>query len=87
MPGFAVGVVEAGAAIAAAAEKEAAVSAGGLQRDDVPSVFGDDVDGEEVDFAGKVGNGTSIEAAMGVDPIEAFEEQCGTLHLDTSERR
>ena len=87
MPGFAVGVVEAGAAVAAAAEQEAGASAGGVERNNVPGVFGDDVGGEEVDFAGKVGDGASVDAAMGVDTVEAFEKLGGTLHLDAPEGR
>ena len=87
VPGFAVGVVEAGAAVAAAAEQEAGDSASGVQRNDVPSVFGDDVDGEEVDFAGEVRDGASASAAVGVDAVEAFEELGGTLYLDAPEGR
>jgi hypothetical protein len=87
VPGFAVGVVEAGAAVAAAAEQEAGDSEGGVQRNEVPGVFGDDVDGEEMDFAGKVGDGASVEAAMGVDAVEAVAELGGTFHLDAPEGR
>ncbi len=87
MPGFTVGVVEAGAAVAAAAEKKAGASAGGVKRDDVPSIFGDDVGREEVDFAGQVGDGASVDAAMGVDAVEAFEKLGGTFHLDAPEGR
>jgi hypothetical protein len=61
MPGFAVGVVEAGAAVAAAAEEEAGDSANSVEREDVPGVFGNDVGGEEVDFAGKVGTARPLE--------------------------
>ena len=87
MPGFAVGVVEARTAVGAAAEEEAGDSEGGVQRDDVPGVLGDDVDGEEMDFAGKVGDGASIEAAMGVDAVKTLEELGGTLHLDAPQGR
>jgi len=73
VPGFAVGVVEAGAAVAVAAEEEAGDSAKGVEWEDVPGVFGDDVGGEEVDFAGKVGDGASVAAAVGVDAVEAVE--------------
>jgi hypothetical protein len=52
VPGFAVGVVEAGLGVAVAAEQEAGDTAGGSEGDEVPGVFGDDVGGEEVDFAG-----------------------------------
>ena len=85
MPGFAVGVVEAGAAVGAAAKQEAGDSASGVQRNDVPGVFGDDVDGEEVDFAGEIRDGASAGAAVGVDAVEAFEELGGTLYLDAPE--
>jgi hypothetical protein len=87
VPGFAVGVVEAGAAITVAAEQEAGDSASGVQRDDVPGIFGDDVDGEEVDFAREIRDGASAGAAMGVDAVEAFEELGGTLYLDAPEGR
>jgi hypothetical protein len=73
VPGFAVGVVEAGAAIPAAAEQEAGDSASGVQRNDVPGIFGDDVNGEEMDFAGEIRDGATAGAAMGVDAVEAFE--------------
>ena len=42
VPCFAVGVVEAGLAVGAAAEEEAGGSEEGLERNDVPGVFGDD---------------------------------------------
>ena len=61
-PGFAVGVVEAGAGVGAAAEQEAGASEGGAERDDVPGGFGDNVDGEEMDFAGEVREGASLGA-------------------------
>ena len=51
-PGFAVGVVEAGAGISLAAEKEAGAAAGG-EEGHIPGVLGDDVDGEEVDSEGR----------------------------------
>ena len=87
VPGFAIGVVEAGAAVVAAAEEEAGNSEGGVQRDDVPGVFGDDVGGDEMDFAGEVRNGASVDAAVGVDAVETFEKLGGTFHLDAPERR
>jgi hypothetical protein len=86
-PGFAVGVVEAGAAVAAATEQEAGDSASGVERDDVPGVFGDDVGGEEVDFAGKVRDGASVGTAVGVDAIESVAELGGTFDLDAPEWR
>lgn len=75
------------AAVAAAAEEEAGASAGGVERNDVPGVLGDDVGGDEMDFAGEVGDGASVDAAMGVDAVETFEELRRTLHLDAPERR
>ena len=86
VPGFAVGVVEAGLGVAAAAEQEAGDSAGGAERDDVPGVFGDDVGGEEVDFAGQVGDGASVGAAVGVDAVESGGELGGAFDLDAPER-
>ncbi len=86
-PGFAVGVVEAGSGVGAAAEQEAGASEGGAERDDVPGGFGDDVDGEEMDFAGEVREGASLGAAVGVDAVEAFAELGGTLDLDAPEGR
>ena len=41
VPGFAVGVVEAGLGIGAAAEEEAGAAEKGFERKDVPSVLGD----------------------------------------------
>src|ERR1700686_5174741 len=87
VPGFAVGVVEAGAAITVAAEQEAGDSASGVQRNDVPGVSGNDVDGEEVDFSGEIRDGASAGAAVGVDAVEAFEELGGALYLDAPEGR
>ena len=81
MPGFAVLVVEAGAAVFFAAEQEAG-AADSEDGDDVPSVFGDDVGGDQVDLGGVVGNGASSAAAVGVDAIEAVEELGGTFNLD-----
>ena len=85
MPGFAVLVVEAGAAVVFAAEEEAG-GADGVDRDDVPGVFGDDEGGEEVDFGGEVGDGASAGAAVGVDAVEAVEKLGGTFDLDAVKR-
>jgi len=86
-PGFAVGVVEAGAGVALAAEEEAGAAAGGKEGNDVPGVLGDDVDGEEVDFGGKVGDGASVDAAVGVDAVEAAQKLGGGFDLDADEAR
>lgn len=84
MPGFAVLVVEAGLGISLAAEEQAG-AADGVNGNDVPGVLGNDVGGEEVDFGGKVGDGASVDAAMGVDAVEAFEELGGAFDLDAVE--
>ena len=68
------------------AEQEAG-AADGVERDDVPGIFGDDVGGDEVDFAGEVGNGAASAAVVGVDAVEAVEELGGTFDLDAIERR
>ena len=83
---MAVLVVEAGAVVLFPAEQEAG-TANGVERDDVPGVFGDDVGGDEVDFAGEVGDGAASAAAVGVDAVEAVEELGGTFDLDAVERR
>jgi len=86
VPGFAVLIVEAGAAVLLAAEQEAG-AADGADRNDVPGVFGDDVGGDEVDFAGQIGDGAASAAAVGVDAVEAVEELSGTLDLDAPDER
>jgi len=87
VPGFAVGVVEAGLAVGSAAEQEAGGSEEGLERNEVPGVFGDDVSGEEVDFAGEIGDGAASGAAVGVEVVHAVFDLGGALHLDAPERR
>jgi hypothetical protein len=87
VPGFAVGVVAAGLGVAFAAEEEGGAAAGGGDWDDVPGVLGDDVGGEEIDFGGEIGDGASVDAAVGVDALEAFEQLGGTFHLDAPEER
>jgi len=85
VPGFAVGVVQAGFGVAFAAEEEAGASEDGLDGEDEPGVFRDDVDGEEVDFGGEVGDGASVDAAVGVDVVEAVVELGGAFDLDAPE--
>ncbi len=80
-PGFAVGVVEAGLGIVAATEEKAGAAEKSFERDDVPGVLGDDVGGEEVDFAGEIGDGAASSAAVGVEVVQAFVELRGTLYL------
>ena len=87
VPRFAVGVVEAGFGVAFAAEEEAGDSAGGGEGEDVPGVLGDDVGGEEIDFGGEIGDGASVDAAVGVGAVETFEQLGGTFHLHAPEER
>jgi hypothetical protein len=84
VPGFAVGVVETGAAVAASAEQEAGGADGG-DGNDVPGVLGDDVGGKEVDFGGEVGDGASVGAAVSVDAVESVEKLGGAFDLDAVE--
>lgn len=86
MPGFAIGIVEAGALVGLLAEKEAGDAAGGGERKDIPGVLGEDVGGEEVDFGGQVGDGASGEAAVSVDAVHAVEKLRGTFDLHAGER-
>jgi hypothetical protein len=41
--------------------------------EDEPGVFGDDVGGDEIDFGEFVGDGASVDAAVGVDAVEAVD--------------
>jgi hypothetical protein len=50
--------------------------------EDEPGVFGDDVGGEEVDFVEGVGDGASVDAAVGVDAVQAVLELSGGLDLN-----
>jgi len=59
----------------------------GLEWATRPGVFGDDVGGEEVDFAGEVGDGASSAAVEGIDAVEAVEELGGAFDLDAPEGR
>ena len=42
---------------------------------------GTSVGGEEVDFAGEIGDGAASSAAVGVEVVEAVVQLRGTLHL------
>ena len=41
------------------------------QGEDEPGVFGDNVGGDEIDFGEFVGDGASVDAAVGVEVVEA----------------
>ena len=84
-PGFAVGVIEAGAAIAFAAEEEAGTVEDVREREDEPGVLGEDVGGDEIDFGELVGDGASVDAPVGVDAVQAIEELGGAFDLDAGE--
>jgi hypothetical protein len=81
VPGFFVGGVF--LALAAGGEEEVAAEGdyyfGG---EDVPDVFGDDVDGEEVDLAAGVG---ALAAGLDSDDVSAALASCGGLDLDAEE--
>lgn len=79
-------VVHSGAAVVFAAKEEAG-AADGVEREDVPGIFRDDVGGYEIDFAGTVGDGAASEAAVGVDAIESVEKLGGSFDLDAPEER
>jgi hypothetical protein len=55
-------------------------------RKDVPGVFGDDAGGEEVNFAGKVGNDTASGVTANVEMVEALDQVGGAFDLDAPER-
>jgi hypothetical protein len=85
VPGFAVGVVEAGEAAAFGAEQEAGLAEDVREWEDEPGIFGDDVGGDEIDFGELVGDGASVDAAVGVDVVEAVEQLGGGFDLDADE--
>jgi hypothetical protein len=87
MPGFAVGVVAVGLAAAFGAEGDGGRAEDVREREDEPGVFGDDVGGEEIDFGEGVGDGASVDAAVGVDAVEAVLELGGRFDLDADEAR
>lgn len=87
VPGFAVGVVEAGEAAAFGAEQEAGLAEDVREWEDEPGIFGDDVGGDEIDFGELVGDGASVDAAVGVDVVEAVEQLGGGFDLDADEAR
>ena len=95
MPGFAVLVEVVGAVGAASAcgagvgeEGEAKGIAEGLDGDDVPEFFGDDVGGEDVDFVGRVGTlGAILLPGMGHEGVAVASGDlvAGGFDLDAPE--
>jgi len=63
-------------------EEQAGHAQDRFKRDDVPGVFGQDVDGEEVDLGGLVGDGAGWKAAVGVGAPGSFDELGGAFDLD-----
>ncbi len=66
-------------------EQECSLAKDVGERKDEPGVFGDDVGGEEIDFGEGVGDGASVDAAVGVDAVEAVQHLRGGLHLDADQ--
>jgi hypothetical protein len=55
--------------------------------EDEPGIFGNDVGDEEIDFGEGVGDGASVDAAVGVDAVEARLKLRGGFDLDADEAR
>ena len=55
--------------------------------EDEPGVFGDDVGGDEIDFGEFVRDGASVDAAMGVEVVEAVLHLRGGFYLDADQAR
>ncbi len=53
--------------------------------EDEPGILGDDVGGEEIDFGKFVGDGASVDAAVGVDAVDAGLHLGGGFDLDADE--
>ncbi len=87
VPGFAVGVVEAGTAARFGAEEEAGQAEDVGKGEDEPGVFGDDVGSDEIDFGEFVGDGASVDAAVGVEVVEAVLHLGGGFDLDADKAR
>ncbi len=85
MPGFAEFAVEAGFWIVLGIEQEADAAFQVGYWDDVPGFFGDYVDDEEIDLILFIGDGALVEAAAGVDVVEALVEIAGGFYLDAPE--
>ena len=52
-----------------------------------PGVFGDDVGDDEVDFGEFVGDGASVDAAVGIDAVDAGLHLGGGFDLDADQAR
>jgi len=87
VPGFAVGVVFVGFSASFGVEGERGQAEDVREREDVPGIFGNDVGGEEIDFGEGVGDGASVDAAVGVDTVEAAQKLGGGFDLDADEAR
>ncbi len=85
VPGFAVGVVHSRFAVAFRAEQETANADDVVQRKNEPGIFGNDISGDEVDLRELVGDGASVDPAVGVDVVLAVEKDGGAFHLDAVE--
>jgi hypothetical protein len=82
VPGFAIVVVVVRLAAAFGAEGDGGLAEDVRQGEDEPGVFGDHVSGEEIDFGEGVGDGASVDAAVGVDAVEAARDLGGGFYLD-----
>ncbi len=69
------------------AEEEAGEAENVREGEDEPGVFGDDVGGDEIDFGEFVGDGASVDAALGVEVVEAVLHLGGGFDLDADEAR
>ena len=84
-PGFAVAGVESGVGAVAREEVDAFVSGERFDRNDDPSVFGENVADKEVDFVGGVGDGDAVRAALRGEEVSALAEAAGRLDLHADE--
>jgi len=80
-------IVVVGFAALSGAEEQAGEAEDVGKREDEPRVFGDDVGGEEIDLGEGIGDGASVDAAVGVHTVEAVRHLCGGLDLDADEAR
>ena len=85
VPGFAEFAVEAllGAVFGIEQEADAAFQSG--NGDDVPGLFGDYVDDQEIDLRLLIGDGALVEAAAAVDVVGVVVEIAGGFDLDAPE--
>jgi len=82
VPGFAIGFVDS-AAIVLRAEGEAGGSV--TNGEDEVGVVGNDVDDDEIDFGGLVGDQASAGVAEDVDVVEAIDQAGGAFYLHAPE--